>query len=76
MKQTFLCVKQKFAEFKVLKQPTIERYTNGSKDGNKIASAAVVNINIVSVRLPDEATIFTVEAKAIVLALKYTAIEK
>ena len=39
MKQTLLYVK-------VLKQPTIERYTNGSKDGNKIASAAVVNIKV------------------------------
>ena len=42
---------------------TIDMYTEGSKDGrNKAAVAAVVNDDIFSVRLPDEATIFTADA--------------
>ena len=51
-------------------------YTDGSKDGNKVAAAAVVNNDIFSVRLPDEATIFTAEAKAIELAFEYIRISK
>ena len=61
--------KQKLAEFKHSKQLTIDIYTNGSKDGNKVAAAAVVNNDIFSVRLPDEVTIFTAEARAIDLKL-------
>ena len=69
MKQTLLClIKQKLAEFKHSIQPTIDIYTNGSKDGNKVAAAAVVNNNIFSGRLPDEARMFTAEAKAIELS--------
>ena len=45
-------------------------------DGNKIAAAAVVNDDIFSVWLPNEATIFTAEAKAIELAFEYIRISK
>ena len=52
-------------------------YTEGSKDGrNKAAVAAVVNDDIFSVWLPDEAKIFTAEAKAIELAFEYIRISK
>ena len=57
--------KQKLAEFKHSKQLTIDIYTNGSKDGNKVA--AIVYDYIFSIRLPYEATIFTAEARAIEL---------
>ena len=36
----------------------------------KVAAAAVINHDVFSVRLPDEATIFTAEAKAIQLAFE------
>ena len=45
-------------------------------DGNKIAAAAEVNEDIFSVWLPNEATIFTAEAKAIELAFEYIRISK
>ena len=53
------------AEFKESKQTGIEIYTNGLKDKNKVAAAAVINKDIFSARLPDEATIFSAEAKEI-----------
>ena len=49
MKQTFLCLK-KIAEFKKLKQPKIDIYTDSSKDGNKVASAAIVDNDIFQMR--------------------------
>ena len=71
-------LKQKLAEFKHSTQPTIDTYTDGSKDGNKVAvaAAAVVNNDIFSVRLLDESTIFTAEARAIELAFEYIRISK
>ena len=68
--------KQKLAEFKHSKQPTIDIYTDGSKERDKVAAGAVVNNDIFSVRLPDEATIFTAEAKAVELAFEYIRISK
>ena len=62
-----LVFKEKLAEFKHSKQLTIDIYTNGSKDGNKVA-AAVVNNDIFSVRLPYEARLFTAQARAIELS--------
>ena len=46
------------------------------KGRNKVAATAVVNNEIFSERLQDEATIFTAEAKAIELAFKYMRISK
>ena len=40
------------------------------QDKNKVAAAAVSNHDVFSVRLSDEATIFTAEAKAIQLAFE------
>ena len=57
--------KQKLAEFKDSKQTGIEIYTDGSKDKNKVAAAAVINKDVFSARFPDEATIFSDEAKAL-----------
>ena len=52
------------AEIKQSKYPAIEIYTDGSKDNKKVAAAAVINHDVFSVQLPNEATIFTAEAKA------------
>ena len=67
-----LVFKQKLAEIKQSKHPAIEIYTDGSKNKDKIAAAAVINHDVFSVRLPNEATIFTAEAKAIQLAFALT----
>ena len=56
-----LVFKQKWAEFKDSKQTGIEIYTDGSKDKNKVAAAAVINEGELFARLPDEATIFSAE---------------
>ena len=40
------------------------------QDKNKVAAAAVSNHDVFSVQLPDKATIFTAEAKAIQLAFE------
>ena len=45
----------------------IELYTDCSKDKNKVAAAAVIHKVVFSARLPDEANIFSAEAKAIEL---------
>jgi hypothetical protein len=45
-----------------------EIYTDGSKDQNKVASAAVYGNDIFSARLPNS-SIFTAEAKALQLPL-------
>ena len=46
------------------------------QDKNKVAAAAVSNHDVFSVRLSDEATIFTAEAKAIQLASELIKISK
>ena len=50
--------------------------TYGSKDKNKVAVAAVMNKNVFSARHPDEATIFSAEAKAIEIALEHIKMSK
>ena len=64
------------AEIKQSKHPADEIYTDGSKDKNKVAAAAVSNHDEFSDRLPDEATIFTAEAKVIQLAFELIKISK
>ena len=66
--------KQKLFELKQSKPSTIEIYTDGSKDQGKVAAAAVTKNEIFSARLPNEASIFTAEAKAIQLAFEYIRI--
>ena len=51
-------------------------YTDGSKDNNKRASAAVLNKIIKTKALPMESSIFIAEACAIVLALDIISKEK
>ena len=46
------------------------------QDKNKVAAAAVSNHDVFSVQLPDKATIFTAEAKAIQLAFELIKISK
>ena len=59
------------AEFKDSKQIGIELYTDGLRDKNKVATATVTNKDVFSARLPDEATIFSADAKAIELAFEH-----
>ena len=51
-------------------------YTDGSKDKNKVAAAAVMKKNLFSARHPDEATIFSAEAKAIEHAFEHIMMSK
>ena len=52
--------------------PAIEMYTYVSKDNTKVAAiVAVFNQDVFSVRLPNEETIFSAEAKAIQLAFEH-----
>ncbi|KAK6171734.1 hypothetical protein SNE40_018172 [Patella caerulea] len=46
-------------------------YTDGSKDGDRVASATVTPSETISVRLPPAATIFTAELRAIFQALEF-----
>jgi ribonuclease HI len=46
-------------------------FTDGSKNGAAVAAAAVCNGNIRSLRLPDHASIYSAEARAILLALNF-----
>ena len=49
-------------------------FTNGSKDGDKTAAAFICQSFEFSKRLPDKASIFTVELEAIVSTLRYIKI--
>ena len=71
-----LVFKQKLAEIKQCKHPAIEIYTDGSKDKNKVAAAVVINHDIFLVRLPNEATIFTIETKTNPLASEHIECSK
>ena len=64
------------AEFKDSKQIGIEIYTDGLRDKNKVAAATVTNKDVFSARLPDEATIFSADAKAIELAFEHIKMSK
>ena len=64
------------AEFKDSKLTGIEIYTDGSKDKNKVAAAAVINKDVFFSRRHEEANIFPAEAKAIKLAFEYIKMSK
>ena len=57
-------------EIKQSTHPAIKIYSDGSKDKDKAAAATPAVHDVFSVRLPNEATIFTAEAKAIQLAFE------
>ncbi len=66
-----LAFQQHFAELKSNYSDYISIYTDGSKDGTSVTSAAIINQQTVSCRLPDGASVFSAEAKAIQLALQH-----
>jgi hypothetical protein len=51
--------KEKLSEIKQSKLSEIPIYTDGSKDKNRVAAAAVIKNDIFSARLPNESTIFS-----------------
>ena len=51
-------------------------FTDGSKDNNKTASAAVLNKIIIKKAFPMESSIFTAEARAIDLAIDIISTSK
>jgi len=51
-------------------------YTDGSKEGLKVAAAAIVRSSLLCCRLPDGASVYTAELTAIKLALNWIAREK
>ena len=59
-----------YFEYTLTKQGYIFLFTDGSK-GDGVASAAVVGKDIISCRISDDASIFTAEAHAILLALHF-----
>lgn len=65
-----LFLQQKFSEIKANYPDFSTVYTDGSKDGDSVACAAVHGDRTVTERLPSSASIFTAEARAILLALK------
>jgi len=63
-------LKIEFHEFLVTIPEYIQVYTDGSKDSNGTASAAIMGANQLAARLPNCASIFTAEIHAILLALR------
>ena len=62
---------QHFSELKTNYTNYVSIYTDGSKDGTSVTSAAIINKNTISRRLPDGTSVFSAEAKAIELALQH-----
>ena len=63
--------KNKFLEIKEQYYTHEEIYTDGSKDGEKVASAAILDGELYQFRLPNNSSIFSAELKAIDLALNH-----
>ena len=61
----------KFCDIRFLYPDFCFIFTDGSKDGNKVGSAAVTKGSSYKQRLPDGCSVFTAELKAISLALKH-----
>ena len=61
--------KRKFFELRSEFSHHIEIYTDGSKDGIRTAAAVVAPKSVKTVRLPDDASIFTAEIHALDMAL-------
>ena len=63
--------KNKFLEIKEKYYTHEEIYTDGSKDGKKVASAAILDGELYQFRLPNNSSVFSAEIKAIDLALNH-----
>ena len=63
--------KNRFLEVKEQSYIHQEIYTDGSKDGEKVASAAVLDGELYQFRLPNNSSIFSAELKTIDLALNH-----
>ena len=68
-----LIIQQHFAEIKSCYPDYSTIYTDGSKDEDKVASAAVFGERVETRRLPSASSVFTAEAQAILLAMKIVA---
>jgi len=68
-----LLIKKHSAEIRPVTSEYSAIYTDGSKDGDGVALAAVFGQQVYSVRLPSASSIFSAEANAILLALKFVA---
>jgi hypothetical protein len=68
-----LLIQQHFAEIRSVTSEYSTIYTDGSKYGNRVASAAVFGQQVYSARLPSASLIFNAEANAILLGLKFVA---
>ena len=68
-----LIIQQHFAEIKSKYTDYSTAYTDGSKDGDKVAAAATLDDESATLRLPAQSSIFSAEARAIVLALELIA---
>ena len=64
-----LILKSKFAEILDTYDRFNAVYTDGSKDGDRVAAAAVADRKGIAFRLPSHASIFSAELKAILVAL-------
>ena len=62
---------QKKSELKTNYTNYVSIYTDGSKDGTSVISAAFTNKRTISRRLPDGTSVFSAEVKAIELALQH-----
>ena len=63
--------KTKFLEVKEQYYTLEDIYTDGSKDGEKVAAAAILDGELYQFRLPNNTSIFSAELKAIGLALNH-----
>ena len=68
-----LLIQQHFAEIRSVTSEYSAIYTDGSKDGDRVASAAVFGQQVYSAQIPSASAIFSAEANAILLALKFVA---
>jgi hypothetical protein len=68
-----LLIQQHFAEIRSVTSEYSAIYTDGSKDSDRVASAAVFGQQVYSARIPSASSIFSAEANAILLALKFVA---
>ena len=71
-----LAFKQKLAEFKIRNNLELRLTLMVQKNKSKVAAAAVINKDVFSARLQDEATIFLAEVKVIELAFEYIKMSK
>jgi hypothetical protein len=68
-----LLIQQHFAEIRSVTSEYSAIYNDGSKDGDRVASAAVFGQQVYSVRLPFVSSIVSAEANATLLVLKFIA---